>query len=416
MFIQVLFVGIAAFVAWCVCSNRTDDLLVKIFLTLVSFVGGTFNVHFINDGHKDARSILNQKRKGRALEYLMATPTWFPLINVESVDGPVWQRMRNHTTQILAATDFSKRLPSICREQILTLSKSGVEKIDCQVLNVLCVRVMWSLCFGEAVSESVEQDMVILIDLLRGEIAQKTPTSQKGHDLKRRLMKSCLEAAKTTTWLAPLLESCEHEREFVNSLMQPFFMSPCINIADIFAPLMKVVDKAPCNRVLLSDKETVRHLIFETLLHYHPFPIFERDLSKTIGDFAKGSHVYVLNMKSDHKGEFCPAHWEKPEFSRKNMWRLYGSGPRGCVGSQMATLWMTEMLYEMTQVFELSAIVPWEGKMWSGRDNDKEENPLETLRRLGLAIYLQIQKMTGLRKAWFHETHLQQKLPQLRSW
>lgn len=416
MFFQVFALAIVCFVAWCCISNRTDDLLVKIFLTLVSCVGGTFNVYFVNDGHKDSRAILNQKRKGRALEYLMATPSWFPLINVESIDGPVWERMRRHSVEILAATNFASRLPDICKEQVCTLAKSGVPKVDCQVLNALCVRVMWSLCFGKEVCEDILNDMVKLIDLLRGEIAQKTSASPEGTDLKLRLIKAVSQAAKSTPWLAPLFEACEHEREFVNSLIQPFFMSPCINIADVFAPLMKNLEKAPCNRILLSDKDTLRTLIFETLLHYHPFPIFERDLSKTTGDFAKGSHVYVLNMKSDHKGEFCPAHWEKPEFVRKNMWRLYGSGPRACVGSQMATLWMTEMLYELTQVFEVSDIVPWEGKRWSGRDNDEEENPLETLKRLGLAIYLQFQKGVGLRSSWFHETHLQQKLPQMRSW
>lgn len=414
MFFQLAFVAIAAFIVWCFLSDRTDDLLVKAFLTLVTWVGGTFNVYFINDGHKDSRAILNQKRKGRALEYLMATPAWFPLINVESIDGPVWERMRKHSTENLAATNFTERLPDICRQEVASLRKSGVDKVDCQVLNALCVRIMWSLCFGKEVSEEICQDMVTLIDLLRGEIAQKTPTSPEGSELKTKLVHTVLEAAKTTPWLAPLLESAEHEREFVNSIIQPFFMSPCINIADVFAPLVKVIEKAPCNRILLEDKNTIQHLIFETLFHYHPFPIFERDLSKAIGDFAKGSHVYVLNMKNDHKGEFCPAHWGKPEFARNNMWRLYGSGPRACVGSKMASLWMTEMLYELTQTYELSAIVPWEGKLWSGRDNDKDENPLETLKRLGLAIILQIEKSIGMRKSWFHETHLQ-KLP-VRSW
>jgi len=400
-----LFFIITLFVFYCFVSNRVDPSLVRIYLTFVSFIGGYLDVHFIDDSHPQGKRILAEKWKGQALEYLLATPTWFPLINVESVDGPVWERLRGLTLKILKTTDFKNRMPGIIEHVVQSFEPET--RITNNILAQMNVMVVWELLFTKQPSMQIVTDVVQLIENLRGTIALKTATTEAGQQLKMDTINVILEHSKKIAPLREILEESEHEIELACAILQPFFISPGINISDIFSPMVQKAQNAPCLRACMQDIEMAKKLVIESIFMKHPFPILERDLTKRIGPFRQGSHVFIMNIEANYKGEeYCPARWGDSKFYRENFWKVFGCGPRGCVGAQLAMVWLPELLVSMHNRFGFDNIVPWEGHKFSGRTNDKDDNAYETLRRMVQAISYRVQSLVGLRKAWFHEAHL----------
>jgi len=403
-----LFVGtcfcILGFICYCFVSNREDQNLARIFLLLLSTIGGYIDVHFITDSHPLAKKIVAEKRKGQSLEYLVATPVWFPLINVESIDGPVWKRLRQLVLQILKTTDFKNRVEDIIHKHVCSYDKET--KVTNIFLTKLDIAIIWDLLFHVKPDEQIVSDLCFLIEHMRGSIAMKIAKLDDDGALKYRCMNYVLEAAKKVPELREIQENAEYDTEFCTALLQPFFVSPGINIADIFVPLVKAANKSPCIAGCLEDKDMTKQLIQETIFMEHPFPILERDLSKNIGPFKKNSHIFMMNIDADYKGtEFCPERWGDAKFSRENFWKLFGSGPRNCVGAQLALSWLPELFYALHGRFGMENLVPWEGHKHSGRANDEDDNPYEAIKRMGLAIVYRMQKTLGLRKTWFHENH-----------
>merc|ERR1712176_1508094 len=103
--------------------------------------------------------------------------------------------------------------------------------------------------------------------------------------------------------------NCEYQREYASGILQPFFISPGINISDIYVSLMTQLKTTPELKELLKSKDLqqIQNIILEVIYMKHPFPVLERETDKTIGPFPKGSHVYVLclgdyraHVKYDH--------------------------------------------------------------------------------------------------------------------
>jgi len=401
-------VCIVGFIFYCFVSNRVNQNLAKIWLMLLSTIGGYFDVHFVQDTHPLAKKIIGEKQKGKSLEYLIATPTWFPLINIESIDGPVWKRLRTLTLRILNTTDFKKRLPEIIQRQVAKFDKDS--RVTNSFLTRINITVIWELLFNKQPEENVIQDLAHVTEHMRGSIAMKIAKMDDQGAFKYQCMRHVLNAAQETPQLKAIAEDSEYEIEFCTAMLQPFFISPGINIADIFVPLLQKARKSPCLQRCLEDQEMAKHLVSETIFMKHPFPIFERDLSKNIGPFKKNSHIFFMNLDADYKGnEFCPERWGDSKFNRDNFWKLFGAGPRNCVGAQLALVWLPELICSMYERFGMDNLVPWEGHKHSGRTNDEEDNPYEAIKRMGLAIVYRLQLALGFRKYWFHESHMGEK-------
>jgi hypothetical protein len=396
------------FVLYLFISNRANQNLARIWLLILSTIGGYIDVHFIYDTHPLAKKIIAEKRKGQSLEYLVATPVWFPLINVESIDGPVWKRLRQLVLQILKVTNFKNRVEDIILRHVCSYDKDT--KVTNAFLTKIDITIIWELLFKVKPDEQIISDLCFLIEHMRGSIAMKIAKLDDEGALKYRCMNYVLEAAKGVPELKEIQENAEYDVEFCTACLQPFFVSPGINIADIFVPLLQAARKSPCIARCLEDKEMTKQLVAETIFMKHPFPILERDLSKNIGPFKKKSHIFLMNLDAEHKtGEFCPERWGNAKFYRENFWKLFGSGPRNCVGAQLALVWLPELFHALHGRFGMENLVPWEGHKHSGRHNDEDDNPYEAIKRLGLAIVYRIQKTFRMRKTWFHENHTEKQ-------
>jgi len=402
------FLCILAFIFYCFVSNRVNTNLAKIWLLLLSTIGGYFDVHFLHDSHPLAKKIIGEKRKGKSLEYLIATPVWFPLINIESIDGPVWKRLRGLVLQILKTTNFKTRIPEIIKRQVSNFATDS--RVTNNFLTRINITVIWELLFRTQPEEKVVADICHLVEHMRGSIAMKIAKMDDEGALKYQTMRYVLDAAKAVPELKAIEENSEYEIEFCTAMLQPFFISPGINIADIFVPLLQNAQKSPCLQRCLEDKEMAKNLVQESIFVKHPFPIFERDLSKNVGPFKKNSHIYFMNLDSQNKGdEFCPERWCDSKFHRENFWKLFGAGSRNCVGAQLALVWLPELIYNLHERFGFDNLVPWEGHKHSGRTNDEDDNPYEAIKRMGLAIVYRLQLAFGVRKFWFHESHQGEK-------
>merc|ERR1719433_825352 len=148
IFKLLLFLGLGSFTCilgflfYCFVSNRVNQNLARIWLVLLSSIGGYLNVHFIHDSHPLAKKIVSEKKKGQSLEYLIATPVWFPYINVESIDGPIWKRSRQLVLRILKTTDFTSRLPEIVQRHVTSFARET--RVTNTFLTRLNVNVMWA--------------------------------------------------------------------------------------------------------------------------------------------------------------------------------------------------------------------------------------------------------------------------------
>merc|ERR1719461_775724 len=352
------------FVVWFLTTSEdrgTESCLVTVYLSFLGALSGYFDIHFIDDSHPHGKQIIQEKWKGRGLEFLLATPTWFPLINVESVDGPVWARLRGLTLKILQVSEFKERVPEIIERVVSRYDQDT--KVTNVVLGHVNIRIIWELLFRAQPTEEIVSQLYEVIELLRGTIAQKVSQTPAGQRLKKDTINLVIETAKGVENLKDILYSAQYELEFGCAVLQPFFVSPGINIADILVPALQKAEETPCIRACLEDVEMARQLVLDSIFMRHPFPILERDLTKNIGNFKKGSHVFMMNLNPEkQKGDvFCPARWGDSKFYRQNIWKVFGCGPRMCAGMQLALVWLPELLVALNERFGRENLVPWEG-------------------------------------------------------
>eukprot|EP00494_Astrolonche_serrata_P020742 UN20971 len=72
-----------------------------------------------------------------------------------------------------------------------------------------------------------------------------------------------LKAIKNSPHLQNIIDEAKYERELVCAILQPFFVSPGINMTDIFVPLIKKMKEKPEYLKYFDTKETLKYFIYE---------------------------------------------------------------------------------------------------------------------------------------------------------
>jgi hypothetical protein len=103
-------------------------------------------------------------------------------------------------------------------------------------------------------------------------------------------------------------------RRYYSLILQPFLISPAINIGDIMCSV--AINGPSCS-----------YNLDQCMRLMHPFPIFERFVEKSIQ--FKGSVIpagtHVIMFTSDF-----PAHQNQVS------WPVFGAGTRACLGAHLA--------------------------------------------------------------------------------
>jgi len=312
---------------------------------------------WLTDVNVAKQVLLNSSDKGSFIEERLATPAWSPVLSLESVNGQTWQDLKS---KFLI---FQKFLPpaeelSHVTCHILSIQDPNVEIDAKQVVRITVA------CFVKWIFNldwNPEWDFVCEASWeWRKEIAAKG----KAQALIKR---------KTVDWVIDLINQSEYRQlfgeewskpEYYSIVLQPFILSPMINVSDIAVSAHM--------RPELSVNELIHY--------YHPFPILERYISEDIVTCTGGvSHVLV----KANTQVFIPLD-EIGQSERYNpkLWTPFGIGPRKCLGTQYALPFLTEFI---THYKNNPKFVPQKNHKYSGRNNDNASFR-ESMYQLGVYV------------------------------
>jgi hypothetical protein len=282
--------------------------------------------------------------KGAALERFVATPAWLPLISLESVDGALYKAMMADLHTLLDALPPPAALQAIAARQVVEAAARD-DAIDAEAVARLCMAAFVEYVFG--VPWCVE--LQVLVDASwewRKEIAVR---GRADPAVKAAAVERVLALLRATPALWALFGERWAQPRYYSLIMQPFLISPAINVGDIAV--------AMAARPTLSLEDAIRD--------QHPFPIFERfvaeDVTSADGRLLVRGGTQVIVFTSD---------------LRRGAWPVFGCGPRACAGTQLA-LAVLRPLHATLRAHP--RFVPERGHRYSGRNNDGGFSVAETL-------------------------------------
>jgi hypothetical protein len=146
-------------------------------------------------------------------------------------------------------------------------------------------------------------------------------------EVQRRSIEECLKEIASSSDLSGLLGDLSEE-ESVSVVLQPFIISPLINLTDALVAAASLARRDE----RFDTAESARRLVLRSLALFPPFPVFERLLQCPAGrDLPAGTHVFVL---ADEMGAALP----DTEQARKehDFLGFGGTGARSCPGRTAA--------------------------------------------------------------------------------
>ena len=279
--------------------------------------------------------------KSHGIEEMIATPAFEPILSLESVNGEQWIELKKNFLI------FQKFLPSI--QQLGIVAKHEMNKklhsaaeLNSKEISILTLKIFvnWMFneddCFNNILSEENLNKIYESSIEYRKEIAFKGVGSrakkQQSVDIIVDLLKSS-EKYKNVfrDWSQP---------EYFSVVMQPFIISPMINVSDIAVSVKQNLSKL--EQFNYDTSNFVDYAIFNA----HPFPVLER--------YNKKTNTQIFIKLTDLKEE------------KYN----YGYGPRACLGRLYAREFLKEFFEPILQNSDAIKFMPENGHLYSGRDND----------------------------------------------
>ena len=285
--------------------------------------------------------------KGGALERYVASPAWRPLISLESVDGPLYKAMLADLHAVLAVLPPPSALQAICQARCDALRASGA-LIDADAVARLSLASVVEYLFGVAWADDLEV-LVRASWEWRKEIAVRGKADAAAKDA---AVAAVLRLVRATPRLWGLFGDKWHKPRYYSLLMQPFLLSPCINVGDVAVTLAA--------QPALGLDDAIRAA--------HPFPIFERFVRSDIADPSDPCRVaikggtQVIMFTSD--------------LANGGAWPVFGAGPRACAGTSLALALMRPIHATLRS---LDTFRPAAGHRFSGRNNDGSLSVSEAL-------------------------------------
>lgn len=358
---------------------RNDFIFLPLFI-LVKVQGKNFKV---SRDLKEIKQNLKGSDKGEIIEDLFALPAWAPILSVESTNGKVWEAVKDNLMK------FKKHIP--CKEKIGFIAKKEAQEllrkkelIDSKIIAKLTLKIFlkWLFCennkpllsedteeennkvpidssekpkiltyenaFEEKDFEFINQFITdeFLEDMFYNGLQWRKEIALKGEGCKIRKMRAVNN-------IVDILKKSKFKDVFdwdnpecFSFIMQPFIISPMINICDIAVSLKNEM-------VHMEKYEEFLGYLDHCLFVEHPFPVLERYIKET------NTQVFVdLRDMSKY-------------FNEKEASKVlnFGVGIRGCLGRFYAKEFIKNFFENMVKE---EFFQPFEGHLFSGRSNDKE--------------------------------------------
>lgn len=294
-------------------------------------------------------------QKGHALEKYIASPAWLPLLSLESIDGPIWRSMRTQFDFLLVKLSPLKVFKDITLRHSQAIysrcQDTSTAVIDAMVVAEFTMTVMLEYLFG--VTWLPEFRILIYAAWeWRKEIAVRGKADMK---LKQTAIEFFIEKLLKPSKLWLIFGDNWYEPEYYSLLLQPFIISPCINMGDIAC----AIDSYPA----LEVEASIRLL--------HPFPIFERyvetDVCNPDGTLLVAGGTQVVMFTNDFNTADSDPNWP-----------IFGSGFRSCAGAKYASILIHSMKNEWMKptISSRNIFQPKVGHFDSGRHNDNQSTTI----------------------------------------
>ena len=315
--------------------NNNDGRL--ILLKLIGWIKN-IPVQIVTDS-KIAQEVLKTSvDKGYFIEHLVAMEAWKPIISLESVNGDAWKFQKKIFLELVPHLPPTTDL-KLCIGTILSEYSSDAY-IDSKQLTKIIVKIMIRWLF----KLEFKDEWDFLVDASnewRKEIAIKGKADLNIKNKTVELFKKIIFESKYyhifgDKWM---------EAPYYSLFLQPFIISPMINISDIAVQL----------------KLNPRLTILEAIHYAHPFPILERYI---------GTDIFIGNQIVVKAGTqvFIPLDLIGQKFKYENMkWTPFGLGDRSCAG-QIYALGLMNPLFENLKT--RPNYYPELNHKYSGRNND----------------------------------------------
>ena len=283
--------------------------------------------------------------KGRALECLIATPAWLPVLSLESVDGDLWRRMREGFDALLKRLPEVSDLQKIAQKNCKKLLQSKA-KIDADAIAAIALATMLEYIFpgtGNSGSNAQRADILAAASEWRAEISVR----KKGNPLVKQKAIDVLLQLLRNSPLWDVYKERWADPECFSILMQPFVISPVINVQDIMIAVQLETER-------LGNQEEIT--LEKALRAHHPFPILERFVDKDIvinGTVVVPAKTQCIMFTND--------------FTESTAWPLFGAGLRMCAGAHIAMPLLKTFITELVPSSQFDAR---SGHRHSGRHND----------------------------------------------
>lgn len=322
-----------------------SNLLKMIAFHIYGCVHGVRMVN-VTDAEEAVAVLRSSDIKGLALEKHIATPAWEPIISLESVDGDIYHRMIANFHQVMEACPPTSQLTGIAKHHARALVESNIV-IDAQQIALLTSKIFIEYVFNRSWDESFEIFAMASWEW-RKEIAMRGKADKK------------IQYQAVDVLIKDLLPNCErlwklygdkwNQSEYYSLILQPFLISPCINVTDIMTAVK-----------MISSGDMSMDTIMREM---HPFPILERYVAKDVyhnGRLVVAANTQVIMFTSD--------------FNKNNYpWPVFGSGKRSCAGMHLAIPLLQVLRSELSRS---KLFKPEVNHRYSGRNNDNNMSILE---------------------------------------
>jgi hypothetical protein len=292
--------------------------------------------------------IIRLQDKGKFIEYLVATPAWSPVISLESVDNDKWHEVKNNFLKFtnIFYTDHKINLLQNYIENYTNQYLNSNHIIDSELISKITVQSFCKFLFDVEIN-LIDLNMLYQASLeWRKEIAMKS----KGNvSIKMNAINLILNYIKNNNKIYIIFNEKWEKPEYYSVILQPFIISPMINVSDIMVSVQTLLSKS-----LISNNEVITNdLINKIIYSYHPFPILERF------DPVTNTQYFIPLDQLTNFHNYSNLY--------KNL--VFGAGHRKCSGQLYAYTILNkfiELYFKHQQNFD-----PLFKHKYSGRNNDK---------------------------------------------
>jgi hypothetical protein len=337
----------------------------------------------IATNYQEIKQALKFKDKGEVIEELLASPAWSPILSVESVNGEVWEELRRNFFIFVEHLPSKEKLGEISHEESKELLTNNLV-VDARQISISTLKIFLKWIFCENHIEILKSRKNIINNPVNSgnsdyshEKYNKTENSknlEKKYDFISNFItneflenfyESSLEYRKeiavkgkgnqfkkheAINLIVNILQKSKFNKLFdwnkpecYSVIMQPFIISPMINMSDIAVSLKNF-------QIDLNSHKTSLEYIESCLFKSHPFPILERY------DASTNTQIFIDMRKLTEMKDI--------EGTAIN----FGLGVRSCLGRVYARQFLN--YYFSTDMINSSLFDPKKNHLYSGRDND----------------------------------------------